>query len=174
MSILLNQAKKIAQDNEIKNNNEAKFQADMMSSLNSELDKMKSLVLKELSKLDGQKNKYGQFRLELVKDGAYDVIAYLWNDPKLEKTLSQKVAWVKAKIVTTTCRLSDDSPLETFTDGCIWTRLYRPQYSSDHNGTWDLAEDRWYHNGGWTESCSSVKEVPKFFEKIADYLANWF
>lgn len=155
---LLDRAKSIAEQEELVTKKKAEEESAILEGYQKQLLAMRALLLKEIQKLDQQPSKYGIFKVT-ESNG----IIFLCADYK-------RIAWFKAKVVSGSYDASDDY---TYTEARVWARLYSPNYHRDHDGNWDLEEQRWYHNGGWTERASSVEEMPKFLEEVAKHLARW-
>lgn len=158
---LLDRAKVIAEQEESAAKKKAEEELAILGNYQKQLLAMRSLLLKEVQKLDQQPSKYGTFKVT-ESNG----VIFLCSDYK-------RIAWFKAKVVTGTYDASDDCRGIPYTEARVWARLYSPNYHRDHDGNWDLEEQRWYHNGGWTERVSSVEEMPKFLEEVAKHLAQW-
>jgi hypothetical protein len=165
MNILEN-AKKIAKEKEELNIKKQNEEDVLNKQLNTKLDGMKSVLLEELSKINGQDSKYGKFKLNLKTDLIHNIIATLEVENK-------KVAWFKAKICKNTFGYLNDWS-NSYTDPTIWARFYPPIFKyGDYDGSWDFPEIKSYSNGGQTISCNNIKNISKFFEEMSQQLSAW-
>jgi hypothetical protein len=140
--------------------------------MREELSVMKSLVIDELKKIDGQQG----FKVEfLEKEDWTNVFAYLTKFVG-ERTCESKIAWFKAKVVSGTYDASDDCRNIEYTEPRIWMRIY-PPYKAGHNNrindSWDTQELLEYSNGGYELYLSSLNDAPKFFANFAGRLSLW-
>jgi hypothetical protein len=165
-SSIIEQAKQIAEINKKAKEKELEIEKKYQAGLRSDLKDMTSALFEELDKLHRQANKHGTF--SVIKDNSYiDVIAYIAVNDK-------RIAWFKANIINGEYNYSDDCSVP-YTEPLIWARIYPPDPNyRDYDGTLDIMEKRWYHNGGRSLSCSSVSGIPKFFEEMAKILSVWF
>src|SRR5271168_3599294 len=110
MSTVLSRAKEIADAEKSKRQEaDAGARADT-GRRDAILQKLRALVLKALSELDGQQTLHGKLRVKRVQNDADGVIAYLVADEV------KKVAWFKAGIVSGTFDASDDCRDIPFTE----------------------------------------------------------
>ena len=162
---VIEQAKQLALQRELEEKDHAARASAREAGDRASLDALVVLVREELSKLEGQATQYGP--LHIAWTPQRDVLAFV--------TVGHcKVAWIKAEVVTHTFRGSDEDPGTDYRTPQVWVRIYPPCLGRDHDGTWDLQERRYYHNGGWTESVCDPKGLPRFFEVFAQRLAAWF
>lgn len=130
----------------------------------------KVLLFAELTKLDGHPTKRGPFRLER-RDDMDQVVAYLWAaDNPAYLAEGTMVGWFKVGVVVGTYDASDDCRDIEYVNCRVRARIYSPD---SRRRTWDVQELEQYHGGGWSWSCSSIDELPKFFEELATQLAAW-
>jgi hypothetical protein len=140
--------------------------------MQEELSAMKSLVIDELKKIDGQHG----FKVQFIEneDWTFNVFAYLTKFAG-EHTCESKVAWFKAKVVNGIYDASDDCRNIEYTEPCVWMRIYPPR-KFDYYGidaSWDIQELKMYNNGGGEFSFSSLEDAQKFFANFAGQLSLW-
>lgn len=173
---ILDRAKNIGEAAQKEKEAQVEAKAAGHRALSKKADDMKDLVVKELKKINNKENKYGKFKLELIENPGWDkVFAYLTVTNKNKGFMDYKVAWFKSGVISGTYDASDDCRDIPYTEACIWTRFYSPYPNREnHDGMWDVQENRWSHNGGWTFYASSTDKMEKFFEEMTSWLATWF
>lgn len=161
---ILDKAKKLAKENKKKKQEAIENETARDKFLNEELAKMENLLIKELEKINGQKSKYGKFKLIKKKDPRFSIIAELEVNGKL-------VAWFKAKIISGTYDGSDDCRDIPYTSATIHASFYKPDHLGNYIGR--ISEYGYENDEGQIISCYNVDNMPVFFEKMAERLANW-
>lgn len=131
------------------------------------LHELRQSVDAQLEGLDGQQVPRGVFKLEKRPD------AWLITCTAESSTYAAKVLWYKAEVVSGTWDASDDCRDIPYTAPCLTIRMYPPNVRQDHDGTWDLEQRRYYHNGGWEWPASTSDEVSYMLYELANYLARW-
>lgn len=160
---LLDEARKIALQTTAAKATQEEAERTVRAKFQTLVDKLRDEVTNELRSLVGPP---GPFQGDFMQVGGPDTFAIIHAG-------SAKVAWFKATVVSGTQDLSDDCRGIPFTEARVWARVYPPQRNERHDGTWDFAEERYYHNGGMTYRCSSEEDLPRFLKELAEAFAPW-
>jgi hypothetical protein len=166
---ILDQAREAADKQRQKAEQEAAADAANDAFRHGIVDQMEAMLFEELDKLDGQQTKHGVLHLDRTHDHS-QIVAYLRATDQRDQ--NHMVAWFKAGVVSGTYDASDDCRDIPYTSCRVSARFYPPEVGTRRR-TWDIQELEMYHGGGWTWSCSSLQEMPKFFSQVAEQLARW-
>lgn len=170
MTSIIEEARRLKKKDDVAKREQQDAASRLANSYQQEAKALKIALLAQLHDLDGKRANCGKFKLELRDDdqGGYYPCAYLTVNG------NRKVAWFKVGVVSGTYDASDDCRNIPYTEACITARFYPPNPNHETcNGDWDNEERRYYHNGGWTESCSNVDKMPKFIEEMTKWISKW-
>lgn len=171
MSTLLDQAKKIAQNNQEEAERKREVELRNETYLKNKARDLREALMIEINALDGQPSKVGTFYLEKKSHG--DVACFLYGGRTISGRGHPQVLWVKSGVESGTFDGSDDCRDIPYRDAYLTLRVYPPNPGRNFNGQWDTEESQLYHNGGSTESISRMEDMPRMLKFLTEQLAAW-